>query len=436
MPPPAAQTPKLDAVFTRGALFLLIALLLGETTVNFIDRQVLSVLAPTLRGEFHLSNSQYAAIINAFMATYAVGLTFAGYILDRLGVGRGLTLSVSLWSTAGMLTALSRGPLSLGFFRGLLAVGEAGAWPAFAKATAAWVPAEARTLAIGVCNSGSSLGAMIAPPLVVGVTVIAGWRGAFIATGAIGFLWVLAFQLFRRTHPQMARAESVPIAAADRVRWIELLRYRQTWAIFFCRFFADPLWFFYVFWIPEFLTRERGLNLAGIAAVAWIPFLVADLSNFSGGYLTLLLQRAGWSVNRTRKTLMVLATVLSPVGILAVFAHSLFWTIALISIAIYFWMFWSITIHSLPGDLFPPRAVASVYGIGGTGSTIGSVISTWAVGRVLDATHSYAPVFIGLGLLMPIALVAGTALMGRIEPVSMAPLPTPARPRLSPPRST
>ena len=417
MQQPAGQTAKLDAVFTRRALFLLIALLLGETTINFIDRQVLSVLAPTLRGEFHLSNSQYAAIINAFMATYALAYTFAGYVLDRLGVGRGLTLSVSWWSAAGMLTALARGPLSLGLFRSLLAVGEAGAWPAFAKATAAWVPSEARTLAIGVCNSGSSLGAMIAPPLVVGVTAIAGWRGAFLATGAIGFLWVLAFQLFRRTHPSMARAESAPIAAGDRVRWVELLRYRQTWAVFFCRFFADPLWFFYVFWIPEFLTRERGLNLAGIAAVAWIPFLVADLSNFSGGYLTLRLQRAGWSVNRTRKTLMVIATVLSPAGILAVFSHSLFWTIALISVAIYFWMFWSITIHSLPGDYFPPRAVASVYGIGGTGSTVGSVISTWAVGRTLDSTHSYAPVFIGLGLLMPVALLAGTALMGRVEPV-------------------
>jgi ACS family hexuronate transporter-like MFS transporter len=364
-----------------------------------------------------LSNSQYAAIINAFMATYAVALTLAGYALDRLGVGRGLTLSVSWWSVAGMLTALSRGPLSLGLFRSMLAMGEAGAWPAFAKATAAWVPSEARTLAIGVCNSGSSLGAMIAPPLVVGVTAIAGWRGAFIATGGLGFLWVLAFQLFRRTHPQMARAERAPVAAGDRVRWVELLRYRQTWAVFFCRFFADPLWFFYVFWIPEFLARERGLNLAGIAAVAWIPFLVADLSNFSGGYLALRLQRAGWSVNRTRKTMMAMGTVLSLAGIMAVFSHSLFWTIALISVAIYFWMFWSITVHSLPGDYFPPRAVASVYGIGGTGSTLGSVIGTWAVGRTLDSTHSYAPVFIGLGLLMPIALLAGTALMGRVEPV-------------------
>ena len=413
----AADTSKFEPVFTRGALFILIALLLGETTINFIDRQVVSVLAPVLRAEFHLSNGQYAAIVNAFMGTYAIALPIAGWVLDRLGVGRGLTLSVSWWSAAGMLTALARGPLSLGMLRSLLAMGEAGAWPAFAKATATWVPAEARTLAIGVCNSGSSLGAMIAPPLVVGVTAIAGWRGAFIATGAIGFLWVLAFQLFRRAHPEMALAERAPTEPGDRVRWVELLRYRQTWAVFFCRFFADPLWFFYVFWIPEFLTRERGLSMAGIAAVAWIPFLVADVANFTGGYLTLRLQRAGWSANRTRKTLMVGAALLSPLGILAVFAHSLFWTIALISVAIFFWMFWSITIHSLPGDYFPPRAVASVYGIGGTGSTLGSVISTWAVGRTLDVTHSYAPVFICIGLLMPIALLCGMMLMGRVERV-------------------
>src|SRR5665811_248466 len=164
---------------------------------NFIDRQVVSVLAPVLRGEFHLSNGQYADIVNAFMGTYAIALPFAGWVLDRLGVGRGLTLAVRWWSAAGMLTALVRGPLSLGMMRSLLAIGEAGAWPAFAKATATWVPAEARTLAIGVCNSGSSLGAMIAPPLVVWVTAIAGWRGAFIVTGAIGFLWAVSYTHLR-----------------------------------------------------------------------------------------------------------------------------------------------------------------------------------------------------------------------------------------------
>jgi ACS family hexuronate transporter-like MFS transporter len=420
------QTVPLSAtfrpVFAKTGLILLIALLLGETTINFIDRQVVSVLAPTLRAEFHLSNGDYALIVNAFLVTYALSYSFAGWVLDRLGVGRGLTLAITWWSAAGMLTSLVRGPLSLGFFRSLLAVGEGGAWPAFAKAVAIWVPPEARTLAIGVCNSGSSLGAMIAPPLVAFVTYRAGWRTAFIVTGAIGFLWVAAFQLFRRFHPEMALSERAlhTTLGEPGLSWGKLLCYRQTWAVFVCRFFADPLWYFYVFWIPEFLTRERGLNLRDMATVAWIPFLVADLANFAGGYLTLRLQRAGWSPNRTRKTLMAVAAVLSPIGIFAVFAHTLFWTMGLICIAIFFWMFWSISVHSLAGDYFPPRAVGSVYGIAGTGSTVGSVISTWAVGKTLDVTHSYAPVFVGIGLLMPIALLAGFSLMRKVEPVTQA----------------
>jgi ACS family hexuronate transporter-like MFS transporter len=412
---------------SRRSLVVLISLLLGETTINFIDRQVVSVLAPTLRAEFHLSNSQYALIVNAFLATYALAYSFAGWMLDRLGVGRGLSLSVLWWSFAGMLTAASRGPLSLGFFRSLLAIGEAGAWPAFAKAVATWVPKEARTLAIGVCNSGSSLGAMIAPPLVAWITYRAGkfygvpadtaWRSAFVATGLIGLIWVAAFQAFRHFHPEMLKAERAGSVGGEPVKWSTLMKYRQTWAVFTCRFLADPLWYFYVFWIPEFLTRERGLNLAGIGLVAWIPFLAADVANFAGGYLTMRLQRAGWSVNRTRKTIMTAAALLSPIGIFAVFAHTLFWTIGLISIAIFVWMFWSISVHSLSGDYFPPRAVGSVYGMAGTGSTLGSVISTWAVGRTLDLTHSYIPVFIGIGVLMPVALVIGLFLMRRVEPV-------------------
>jgi ACS family hexuronate transporter-like MFS transporter len=164
---------------------------------------------------------------------------------------------------------------------------------------------------------------MIAPGMVSWLTLSFGWRAAFLATGSIGFLWVAAFLIFRYTHPQMAHQDETK-ATAPKTPWMTLVRYRQTWAVFFCRFLADPLWYFYVFWIPEFLTRERGLDLAAIGKVAWIPFLVADISNFAGGYVTLRLQRAGWSVNRTRKTLMVLATVLSLVGILAVYQQSLF----------------------------------------------------------------------------------------------------------------
>jgi ACS family hexuronate transporter-like MFS transporter len=406
------------SALSRAALIVLVALLLGETTINYIDRQVVSVLAPTIRGEFHLSNAQYAAILNAFLAVYAISYAFAGWALDRLGIGRGLTLAVGWWSLSGMLTALSRGVWSLGTFRGFLAVGEAGAWPAFAKAAATWVPEKARTLVIGICNSGSSLGAMIAPPLVAAITLRWGWRASFVATGALGFVWVIAFQLFRWSHPQMEMTDRQQASASGKVPWRVLLRYRQTWAVFFCRFFADPLWYFFVFWIPEFLTRERGLNLAAIGLVAWIPFLVADVSNFGGGYMSFRLQQAGWSVNRTRKTLMTLAVIFSPMAILAVLSHSLFWTITMISVSIFFWIFWSISVHSLPGDYFPAKAVASVYGIAGTGSTIGSMISTWAVGAVLDATHNYTIVFVGLSMLMPVALIVGFSLMKRVEPIA------------------
>jgi MFS transporter, ACS family, hexuronate transporter len=404
--------------FSQTSLVLLVALLLGETTINYIDRQVVSVLAPTLRAEFSLSNAQYAMILNAFLGVYAIAYPIAGWVLDRLGISRGLTLAVTWWSIAGALTAMARGPLSLAFFRGLLAVGEGGAWPAFAKAAATWVPPAARTMVIGICNSGSSLGAMIAPPLVAFVTLHWGWRASFVVTGLLGLLWVALFQLFRLMHPGMDlqdRPGGEP--GVTRIRWSTLLRYRQTWAVFVCRFFADPLWYFFVFWIPEFLTRERGLNLAGIALVAWIPFLVADVANFAGGYVSLRLLNRGWSVNRVRKTMMVLATCFSPLAIVAVFSQSLFWTMTMISVSIFFWILWSITVHSLPGDYFPPRAVASVYGIAGTGSTVGSMISTWGVGAVLDATHNYVPVFIGLSLLMPIGLALGFFLMRRVEPI-------------------
>ena len=413
-------------VFSNRSLVILVALLLGSTTINYIDRQVLSVRAPTIRDEFGLTNAQYAGILNAFLITYIFSYSFAGWVIDRLGVGRGLTLSIVWWSTAGMLTALSRGPVSMGFFRSLLAIGEGGGWPSFIKAVALWVPKNARSLAIGVCNSGSSFGAMIAPPLVAFVAIRYGWQGAFVVTGALGFLWVAAFQVFRYSHPRMRstdRGQSKRDPSAPHVPWISLLGYRQTWGVFFCRFFADPLWYFYVFWIPEFLTRERGLDLTGVGAVAWIPFLVSDIANFTAGYVTLLLQRSGWSVNRTRKTLMLAGTLFSPVGIAAVFANSLFWTITFICVAVFFFVFWSVAVHTLPGDLFPPYAVASVYGFGGTGSTVGSVISTWAVGRTLDLSHSYTPVFVGIGALMPIAFLVGTSLVGRVEPVRASGLP-------------
>jgi len=413
---------------SRASLITLIALLLASTTINYIDRQVLSVLAPVIRDEFQLSNQQYAWILNAFMATYAIGMPAAGWILDRIGVAKGLTLAASWWSIAGILTAFASGPASLALFRSLLAVGESGAWPSFAKAVSIWVPAQWRTLAIGVCNSGSSLGAMLAPPLVVWITSHFGWQTAFVATGALGLMWVTMFRIFLRLNPQMRETDCAGDAAAlpgrktaESISWSTLLAKRQMWIVFVCRFLADPIWYFYVFWIPEFLTRERGLSLAAIGAVAWIPFLVSDIANFVAGFLAQRLESAGVSPNRTRKTLMIAGAAGSPIGVAAVFTQSVTWTIAFISIALFFWMLWSVTVQTLPGDYFPAHIVGSVYGFGGLGSTLGSMISIWLVGYTLDQTHNYTSVFSGLALLMPIACFAGLLIMGRVEQVRLAP---------------
>jgi len=410
------KSARVAFVIPSSTLIVLGALMLGETTINYIDRQIVAVLAPDLRREFGWTNTQYSYLQNAFLFSYMIAYSCAGRVLDKLGVRRGLTLAMIWWSTAGVLTSLSQGLRSMGGFRAVLAIGEAGAWPAFAKAASTWVPERARSLFIGACNSGSSLGAIIATPLVAAITVASSWRVAFVVTGLIGFIWVVIFQIFMRRHPEFAhRDTSGP--SSRRKPWASLLSYRQAWAVFFCRFFADPVWYFYLFWIPEFLNKERGLDLVGIGFVGWIPFLFADVSNFVSGYVGLRLQAAGWSANRTRKTLMVFSACLTPIGILAAFSRSLGWTIALISIAIFCWMFWSVSVHTLAGDYFAPSDVGTVYGFAGSGSTAGSALATWGVGRALDSGYGYAPVFIGISLLMPIAMIVGLSLMGRVKPV-------------------
>lgn len=397
----------------------LVLLLLGSTTINFIDRQSLSVLAPVLREEFKLSNSDYAGVLNAFMVSYTIMYGIGGWVIDRLGVRKGLSLAVIWWSVASCMQALSAGPVSLGFFRFLLGMGEGANWPAFAKAISLWVPRKMQSLAIGIANSGSSLGTAIAAPLVAWLTIHWGWRLAFLVTGTFGLFWLVAWLSATRKLDQAATSPN----QAPRLRWTGLLRYRQTWGVFVCRFLADPVWYFYLFWIPEYLKRERGLELAAIGMVAWIPFVVADLANFAcGGISTWLLHR-GWNLNRLRKTIMAVSATICPLGIYAVFAESLFWTVSFISLAIAAYVFWTVTVHSLPVDFFPPEYVGSVFGFGGTGSSLGTIIATWAIGLILDRFHSYTPVFILIGALLPIAFVAGSVTLGKVQPLGPLKLP-------------
>jgi ACS family hexuronate transporter-like MFS transporter len=417
----SAVRPEPGSLLSRRFTWVLVLVLLGSTTINYIDRQSLSVSAPVLREEFRLSNSDYAAILNAFMISYTIMYGVGGWVMDKLGIRLGLSLSVIWWSTASCLQAFARGAFSLGVYRSLLGMGEGGNWPAAAKAISMWVPRKMQSLAIGIANSGSSVGSAIAAPLIAWLIVHWGWRFAFLLTGTFGFFWLAIWlgvtHKLAKISPELATAR--PSVQATRISWGRLLCYRQTWSVFVCRFLADPIWYFYVFWMPEFLKRERGMELGAIGMVAWIPFVVADIANFASGATSGWLLHRGWSLNRTRKTIMAVSAIVCPFGVTAVFCHSIFWTIFFICLATFSIIFWAVTLHSVPMDFFPPEYVGSVFGFGGTGSSLGTVFTTWTIGWVLDRFHSYMPVFIFIGSLLPVAFVVGSLIMGEVHPLKL-----------------
>lgn len=397
---------------TARNAWIFVFILLGSTIINFIDRQTLSVLAPILRDEFHLSNSQYAAILNAFQISYLVMYSVGGRLADLLGVRRGMTLFVLWWSLASIAQMFVMGPRSLAACRFLLAVGEGGNWPAVVKAVGERIPGPMRSLAVGVVNSGSSLGAAIAPPLVGWLAITWGWRAAFLFTGLLGLIWLPLWLWYSR---EQGPGGLNRMAAGGLVKpppWSRVFRYRQAWAVFLGRFIGDPVWFFYVFWLPEYLKRQRGLSIAAIASVAWIPFLAADAGNVAGGGATAWLMRRGWSVNRARKTVMTVASFGAAIGIVAAYDSTLAGAITCISFATFFYVCWAVNNLTLPVDFFPPSYVGTIFGFAGTGSGLGTMAAMALIGLVLDWTHNYTPVMIAIGLLLPaaqavVALAAG-----------------------------
>ena len=400
-----------------GLLFL-------ATAINYVDRQTLSVLAPLLREKFGMSNADYSRVLAAFMLAYTVMQSGFGRLVDRLGTKRGFSLAISWWSVAAVLHALSNSAMQFGFCRFLLGAGEAGNWPGGVKAVAEWFPAKSRALAIGFFNSGSCLGAVIAPPTVAWITLQWGWRAAFVFTGLLGFLWLAAWVAFYhspQTHPRISQGEleliqnGEPIdvtasgAAKSSDRWLALLGHRQVWGLVLSRLLADPVWWFYVFWLPEYLTRERHFSLAMIGYFAWIPFLTAGLGNFVGGWCSGYLIRRGSTVLAGRTWVMFLSAATMLVGIPAVLARDATLSLALISLATLAYSSWAANILTLPADLFPTSRVATVSGLSGTGGAMGGMVFTLLTGVVLDR-FSYLPVFVAAGL-MPL-MAAGIIIWG------------------------
>lgn len=386
------------------------AVLFLAAVINYVDRQTLSVLAPVLRDEFRMTNTDYSRVVSAFMLAYLIMQTGFGRLMDRLGTRRGYSLCVVWWSIAAMAHAAARSTLDLGVARFLLGLGQAGYWPGAVKAISEWFPARERAVAIGIFTSGSALGAVIAPPLVAWLTMNFQWPSTFLITGSLGFFWLVIWLIFYRhprEHPWLRKSELEHIErgqaeTSEHVPWKELFRYRQVWGLVLGRMLSDPVWWFYVFWLPEYLKRERDFSLALIGYFAWIPFLAAAAGSLWGGAASSLLIKHGMPLLRARKAVMFLSVLLMMCGIPAVLTANVGTALALISVATFSYATWSANIMTLAADLFPQKIVASVSGLSGTGAATGGIAFTLIVGAVVDR-FSYVPVFIASGLMPLVA---------------------------------
>src|SRR6266699_3947633 len=403
-----------------------VALLFAATTVNYIDRQVLGILAPTLTRELGWRETDYAAIVSWFSVAYGVGLLGMGRFLDRIGVRRGLACAVGLWSLAAMGHALVRTVTGFSVARALLGIGESGNFPAGVKAVAEWLPKRERALATGIFNAGSNVGVVLAALLVPWIALALGWRWAFVATGALDLAWLAVWLTIYRQpseHPRLSDAElawirSDPVEPAGPLPWRSLLARRQTWAFIVGKALTDPVWLFYLFWLPKFLDATFGVRLAGLAAPLVVIYVAADVGSVTGGWLSGALIKRGWSVNLSRKTALLVAALCIVPTMFAPAAGNMWVAVGSASVAAGAHQWWSANLFTTVSDMFPARAVASVVGIGGCAGLFSAFAFQRLTGALLEATAgNYAPIFAVLGVAYIAALVLIHLLVPRLEPV-------------------
>lgn len=371
--------------------------LFASTAINYINRQTLSVLAPEISKQFHLTHAELSNIFGSFQFSYAVMWLVGGVFLDVVGTRLGLSLAVVWWSIVSIATSFANSAFSFGALRFLLGIGEGFNWPGASKAVAEFFPARERSVAVAIFDSGSSVGGALAALAIPWIAIQFGWRSAFTFSGALGFLWLA---LWLAVYP---RGTSRPRKAAARgmyKEWLGLLRRREAWAIVIGRSLTDPIWWFYVFWLPQYLSDTRGFSLPQIAAFAWIPFVAADAGNFAGGLVSGALIKRGMAVMRARKAVCIVSCLPLLAGIPAVLTPSPVLSLTLICFALFGYASWSTMGLTLPSDLFPSEVVGSVTGLSGFASGLAGTGFTLLVGTLVDR-FSYFPAFV-LAALVPI----------------------------------
>jgi MFS transporter, ACS family, hexuronate transporter len=387
----------------------MIGLVFWATVINYLDRQTLSVAAPVIREQFHMSNVEYSRVVFAFMLAYTIANGISGPLIDRLGTRLGYAVTIAWWSASAILHAIATGPVSLGLYRFLLGIGEAGNWPAGVKVVSEWFPAEERALAAGIFNTGSSVGAILAPPVVAWILLSFGWPAAFLSIGMLGFLWLLIWWPVYHT-PRAVVQETAPA----RVNTWTLFRTRFVWSLTLSKIFFDPVWYFYIFWFPEYLKNARHFDMASIGKYGWIPFAVAGLGNLLGGMLSALLLRRGCSLTVARKGSATVFLCLMLSAIPAVLVADVRLSIAFVSLAMMGYTGALANTLAFPADVFPKHMVGSVWGLASMGAGLGGMIFVLITGWVVEH-YSYVPVFFGFGIMPLICAVILWTLMGPIR---------------------
>ncbi len=423
--------------------WVICGLLFLATTINYIDRQVIGILKPMLQTTFGWSEIDYGDLVFAFQLAYAIGFLFAGRVMDLFGTKKGYALALTVWSVAAVATARATAfgpPMAAvlavfgmkysasvaGFLaaRFMLGLGESGNFPAAIKTVAEWFPRSERALATGIFNAGTNVGAIITPAIVPFIAVRFGWEWAFLGTGAIGFAWLFIWwTMYERPdrHPRVSASELAHIRSdpADQptvIPWTALLAHKQAWAFAIAKAMTDPIWWLYLFWMPDFFSRNYGLSLLELGPPIIVIYLVADIGSVGGGWLSSSLIRRGWSVNAARKTAMLMCAVAVVPIIAASGIRSMWGAVALISLAAAAHQGWSANVFTLTSDMFPRQAVGSVVGIGGTAGAVGGMVIAKITGYILQTTGSYLPVFIIAGTTYLVTLGIVHLLVPKLEP--------------------
>jgi ACS family hexuronate transporter-like MFS transporter len=407
--------------------WVICGLLFFATTVNYVDRQVLGILSKDLKSAIGWTEVDYGNIVAAFNAAYAFGLLLAGRLMDRIGTRAGYALAIVWWSLAAMAHALARTPFGFGVARAALGIGEAGNFPAAIKTVAEWFPKKERAFATGLFNAGSNVGAIVAPLTVPWIAMHLGWRWAFVLTGAIGLAWLFFWlPVYKRPekHPKVSKAELAHIQSdppdppAMRVPWLSLIPHRQTSAFAIGKYLTDPVWWFYLYWIPNFFRDNHGLDLTTIGPPLIVIYLIADLGSIGGGWLSSTFIKRGWSINRSRKTAMLICALMVTPIIFAANVKSLWAAVALIGLAAAAHQGWSCNLFTTTSDMFPRQAVGSVVGIGGMAGALGGATMAVATGYILQSTgQNYSIIFTLAGTAYLIALLVIHLLAPNLEPV-------------------